>query len=1106
MREPALIAELAERDIRVWASGERLRVDAAAGALTPELRARLTESRGELLSFLRGPGPLSFAQERLWILDQLEPGSATYIVPVGLLLEGRLDVEALRRALGDLVARHAALRTSFREQEGGVVQIVADPVTIVLPVVDVSTKPDSLEVLLRHEAARGFDLGVAPLFRAVLYRLAPDHHVLLLVQHHSVTDAWSLNVLMGDLGALYVEHVNGRSASLPELTANYRDYARWQRRTMQGDELALQQEYWRSSLTGAPQTLDLPTDRARPPVEAHRGAFEPFKVAREVSNNVYTLARHDGATPFMVLLSAFEVLLWRYTEQEDFLVGTAVAGRPREEFEGLIGLFVNSLVIRGNTSGNPTGRELIARVREACLSAYANDALPFERVVELLRPERDLSRNPLFQVMIVLQGSPAKPFDVPGLEARRVFVDRGSAQVDLTLNVLESPDGFSGAFEYATDLFERATIVRMAEHFETLLRSLVANPDQPVATLPLLTEAEREEQHHWNETAAPVSAQCVHELIARQAASAGSRVAVEFGEETLTYDELEARANRLAARLRSHGAAPGVRVGVFLERSLEMVVGVLGILKAGAAYVPLDPAFPAERLAFMLEDSGAALVVTSAALARVVPSPALPRVLVDVEEPPLPTASPAPAAPATPDDLAYVIYTSGSTGRPKGVAITHRALVNLLESMAREPGLHAQDVLLSVTTLSFDIAGLELYLPLIQGARVVLASRDEASDGALLMARLATSGATMMQATPATWRLLLQSGWTGNPRLTVLCGGEALPRDLADVLVAKVGELWNVYGPTETTIWSSAGRVQSGHGPVSIGRPIANTQLWVLDARLQPLPVGVPGELYIGGLGLAQGYWHRPELTAERFIPDPFAATPGARLYKTGDRARWLANGTLECLGRLDTQVKLRGFRIELGEIEAALHECPGVGQAAVVSQDVTGAEPRLVAFLTASPTMPIDTTTVRAKLGTWLPAYMVPAAYVVLDALPLTPNGKIDRKALKKRDAGGVSSAAVHVAPRTPTEEAVAAIWAETLQVPSLSIDDNFFDVGGHSLSAARIITRLRSTFDVDVRLRALFEQPTIAGLSEVVDLLVVSRGDLTARATSVTREEFEV
>ncbi|MFL6289704.1 MAG: amino acid adenylation domain-containing protein, partial [Thermoanaerobaculia bacterium] len=764
-----------------------------------------------------------------------------------------------------------------------------------------------------------------------------------------------------------------------------------------------------------------------------------------LSSHARAVAREHAVSPFMVLLGAFQALVSRYTGQEDVVVGSPIANRTRSELEGLIGFFVNTLVLRTDLGGDPSGVALLSGVRETALGAYAHQDLPFEYLVEKLQPQRDLSRNPLFQLMFNLLNAPVERVESAGLSLSSLQSSGSTALFDFQVYLTETPQGLSMAWEYATDLFDAATVERLARHFGNLLAGIASHPEARLSELPLLDPEERSQLLvEWNETSRDLPAGLVHEWIAAQAARTPEAVAVTFGAESLTYGELDRRANGLAWRLRDQGVGPEVRVGIALERSLEMVVAVLGVLKAGGAYVPLDPSYPAERLAFMKADAGLAVVLES----------------LDFEE-----APEAPPVDLGPDNAAYVIYTSGSTGRPKGVQVPHGALANFLISMAGRPGFGAEDVLLAVTSLSFDIAGLELYLPLMQGGRIVLASREEAADGRRLQELLA--GATVLQATPATWRLLIDSGWQSGEGLKALCGGEALPPSLASDLLARVGSLWNVYGPTETTVWST---VEEIHGPVSIGRPIGNTEAYVLDGHGNPVPVGALGELVLGGAGVARGYLGRPDLTAEKFVPNPFSV-PGSRMYRTGDLARWCPEGTLECLGRIDHQVKVRGFRIELGEIEAALGRHPDVTAAVVVVRDE-----RLVAYVVGA-----DVSGLRSWLRQSLPEYMVPTAWVALEKLPLTPNGKVDRRALP----APAMAAASATAPRNPVEELLAEIWCELLGLDRVGIDDDFFDLGGHSLKATQLVARVRRAFGVDLPLRRLFEVPTVAGLGRVVERL---------------------
>lgn len=1015
----------------------------------------------------------SFAQEQLWFLDQLLPGQGAYNFSEAVRLRGALVVGALERALGAIVLRHEALRTVFREIDGVPVQVIADPGSFSLPVVDVNGEAHRLGTRMGEEAARGFDLERGPLFRAVLYRVGANEHVLLLLMHHIVSDAWSVEVLLGELAVLYGDFVSGREASLPELQIQYADYAEWQRGQLRGEALETQLGYWRDQLSEAPQVLELPTDRPRPPIETHRGASYSFLVPRPVSDGVAALAQRESATVFMALLAAFQVLLGRYAGQQDLLVGTPVANRGRTELEGLIGLFVNTLVLRGDLSGDPTVQELLGRVRESCLGAYAHQDLPIGRLVEDLRPVRDLSRNPLFQTMLVLRNVRFEARDLPGLSVTPMDVDRRASQFDLTLNVEERPDGLHGTFEYATDLFDEATIARMAGHWQTILAGMIASPACRVAELPLLTDGERQQLLvEWNDTRAAVPEVLVHELVEAQVARTPERTAVTAGATTWSYAELDARATRLAQALRARGVGRGQLVGLCLDRSADMIAALLGILKAGAAYLPLDPSFPAERLRFMVEDAQLALLVSTTALARAFSLPRERQLLIDADAEAIASAPatrlPVDAQTAQPGDPAHIIYTSGSTGKPKGVVIPHRAVVNLLTSLTREPGLRASDRLVAVTTLSFDIAAVELLLPLMVGAHVIVASRDEAGDGEALRALLESSHATVLQGTPATWRLLLDAGWMGTADFLAMTGGESLSPDLAEALLARTGALWNLYGPTETTVYSTGGRVTHPRAGISIGRPVANTTVRVLDAQRQLCPIGVPGELYIGGAGVALGYLHRAELTAERFLPDPFAATPMARLYRTGDRARWLANGTLEHLGRLDFQVKVRGFRIELGEIEAALADHEAVRQAVVAVRGSSPDEARLIAYVTLRPGQTATGSELRRFLRRSLPEYMLPNAFVELDELPRTPNGKVDRKALPS--AGEQRSAeGDFIAPRSTIEKTVADVWQEVLGVSRISVRDNFFELGGHSLLAAQMVARLARCHGYRLGLRSV-------------------------------------
>ncbi len=1010
--------------------------------------------------------PLSFAQQRLWYLDQLEPGSAAYHLPLAVRLQGPLNVAALEEACAQIIKRHESLRTIFAVVDGEPVQRIMPPAPFKLEMESLQQFAPALREAevrrrVREEARRPFDLATGPLLRVKLYRLAEQEHVVFVCMHHVISDGWSRGVFLKEMAEFYRAFASGRTVTLPELPIQYVDFAQWQRNWLQGEVLEKQLAYWKKQLAGL-TTLQLPTDRPRPPVQTYRGARQSFTLPPALANALREFSQRESVTLFMTLLAAFQTLLHRHAQQPDIVVGTPIANRTRAETEGLIGFFANTLVMRCDFSGDPTFRELLQRVRETALGAYAHQDLPFERLVEELQPERDLSRSPLFQVMFILQNTPKRPMaDHPDLTVTVLDSEGGTAMFDLTLSLTEAEDGsLSGYLEYNTDLYEGVTMARWLARFHTLLAGILAAPDQPVSRLPLLPPAEREQVLlEWNATQADYPDRCLHELLAAQVAATPQAIAVIFEQQELTYEELNTRANQLAHHLRSLGLQPEELVGICVERSLDMVVGLLGILKAGGAYVPLDPAFPPERLAFMVKDAGLRILVTQSTLLESLPEHNAELVCLDTDWPFIedkPRSNPENVN--TPEHLAYVIYTSGSTGTPKGVQISHKAVVNFLQAMRQRPGLAANDVLVAVTTLSFDIAGLEIYLPLLVGARVVIASREVASDGASLLELLRHSHATVMQATPATWRLLLAAGWQPGSGLKVLCGGEALPRELAAQLLERSASLWNMYGPTETTIWSTVHAVTESNAAIVIGRPIANTQVYILDRHLQPVPIGVVGDLYLGGDGLARGYWRRPELTAEKFIAHPFARTPGERLYKTGDLARYLWDGSIDFLGRSDHQVKVRGFRIELEEIEAVLSQHPAVQAAVVVAREDSPGDQRLVAYLINRAGQQATGSELRNFLRLKLPDYMLPSAFVNLPAFPLTPNGKVDRRQLPPPQGAVVDEVrTTYVAPRTPMEELIVQIWRETLKIEHVGVHDNFFDLGGHSLLSMQVIARLQ-------------------------------------------------
>ncbi|HZF09510.1 MAG TPA: amino acid adenylation domain-containing protein [Thermoanaerobaculia bacterium] len=1048
-----------------------------------------------------GPAPLSFAQERFWLLHQLDPEVPWYHLFKVIHLHGPLDPAAMAASLRDLVHRHEALRTVFVVVDGQPVQMAAPGAHPGLPVLDLAALPAAAregetQRLAEATVVERFDLAAALPLRARLLRLGEEHFALVLVMHHIVSDRRSWQIFIQELSTIYQARRAGRPGALPEPSLQYADFAAWQRAGLRGETLAADLAYWRRRLAGTLPVLDLPAYRSRSPVRNNRGARHVQQLSRALSQALFELAQRQGASLFMTLLAGFFALLGRYSGSRDLVVGSPVTGRGRPELEGLIGCFLNTLALRADLSGDPSFGELLGRVRETAASAYAHRDLPFEALLEELRPERDLSRTPLFQVMFVLLDLGASLMEGVQLEDLRLTEVENlqiGSEYDLTLNVDRQGRQLRCDWVFATDLLDASEVRRMAGHFETLLAGLAADPTCRLSELPLLTPAEAHAvAFDWNDTLRPPAGMPVHELVAAAAQSLGEAVAVTCSGEHLTYGELVRRASSFAGRLAAAGVGTDVLVGLCLERSLALPITLLAVLTAGGAYLPLDPDYPRERLSYVLQDSRVPLLVTENRLLSRLPEHGARVVLVDEAPSDRTATGSAPALRPTAAHLAYVIYTSGSTGRPKGVAVSHGALANFLLSMCDRPGLATGDRLLAITSLSFDIAGLELYLPLLAGATIELADHETVSDGVRLLARLEGAGVTVLQATPSTFRLLLAAGWpSGRTPLKVLCGGEELPRALAAELLDRAAELWNVYGPTETAIWSLRSRVATGgEGPVSIGRPIDSTRVYLVDLGLRPVPVGVAGELTIGGGGLARGYLGRPELTAERFVPDPTGADPGARVYRTGDLARYRPDGALEFLGRIDQQVKVRGHRVELGEIEAALGRHPAVSQAVVTARADGGTGTilpchlRLIAYLVPREPAPVPAPTsaeLRAFLKQWLPEAMLPAVFVALPALPLTPNGKVDRRALPSPEPVPADRTGL-VPPRTPVEAALARIWCEVLRLPAVGVHDNFFELGGDSILGMQIVSRAARA-GLGIAPRQLFQHPTVAALAAVAD-----------------------
>jgi amino acid adenylation domain-containing protein len=1073
----------------------RLGIDVTPGMLfdapTPArfvtaIEASAARRRASPLSFDRAdrtvPVRVSSQQERMWFLQQMQPTGTAYNLPQALRLRGSLRVESLRWSLDRLLERHESLRTSFAVRQGLPVQHIASRLAADLPVLDFSAidAPDRLDAVVANMQAvttTPFDLTALPLIRTRLYRLGDDDHVLLVVTHHIISDHWAYGLLNRELSGLYNSHARGGGLQPVAVgKVQHADFVDSDARWMNDDALEGQLGYWKQQLAGM-TPCEVPADRPRPPAWTSDGAAIIIPFADDLACRVNAYARSQRASSFMVLLAVYQLLLHRYTGVDDITVGCPVANRHRLASEDLISVFVNTLVFRTDLSGQPTFDDLVGRVKAVSLDAFAHQDVPFDRLVSELRPPRDPSRSPLFQAFFNVQNAPMPLPSFDGLAVEWVSFDHRAAQFDFSL-MIDTVWAKTVTLEYNTDLFEAERMQRMLGHYLTLLEAALAAPGQHVGALAMLTDdelsaiaaAEKGPTVAFDESAG------VHDLVAAQARRTPDAPAVSFGDRTLTYAEVERRANRLARRLIDAGVARGDAVGVHLERSAEMVVALLGVLKAGAHYLPLDPSFPADRLEFMQADARIEVVVTTSHLVGSASGLTNAICLDREQDTDAPDEHEPPAVVAGGEDLAYVIYTSGSTGRPKGVQIEHRNVVNLLASMADEPGICSDDVLLSVTTLSFDISVLEIFLPLTTGAHVVIADRQTTLDPLRLAAAIKRWRPTVMQATPTTWLMLIDAGWIGDTSLTVLCGGEPMIPELARSLLVRCKALWNVYGPTETTVWSAIKRIEPGFARITIGAPIANTTLEILDAHRRRLPCGLAGELLIGGAGVARGYLDRPELTDERFIVDP--DDPASRLYRTGDLAQRLPDGDIELLGRIDNQIKLRGHRIELGEIEAALAGHPAVTRAVVTTHQFGPGDTRLVAYYTHDGDP--DPTELSEHLQATLPRYMIPAAYVALDEFPLTPNKKVDRNALPS--PGAVSGEAGGDPPRPGIESEIASIWRTVLGVERIDRDDDFFDLGGHSLLAIRVFVQLEKLTGQAFPLSSLFKASTVCGFAELL------------------------
>ncbi|PPK63150.1 non-ribosomal peptide synthetase [Actinokineospora auranticolor] len=1085
--------------------------------LSPEQRARVmatlrstaapsVPAERPLVALPRDGAPLPAApvQEQFWFLHQIAPTQPTYTIPFSFTLTGELDVDVLVAVLAEVERRHEVLRASLVEHEGRIVHRIAEPAEMPqLALVDLSGLPTAererrAEELIRQTVRTVFDPARGPLLRSVLIRFSATEHLLLWVAHHAIADGISLGVLANEIVGLYRQLTDPRAPELPEPAVQYADYATWQREWLSGRRREKLVGYWTELLSGVP-ALDLATDFPRPPRQTFDGATKWFRVPARLTGQLRALAEREGCTLFMLLLATYQVLLARHAGQDDFAVGVPVAGRGKPEVDALIGPFLNTVALRADLADDPAFTDLLARVRDAVLDGFGHQELPFGAVVEALKQRRDSSRNPVYQVMFGFGNTPISEERIPlgpGVSMIPRGITNGTARVELELVMEEDGDELTGRLEYNTALFGPTTADRLAERFVALLRGIAAAPATRVGALPLVPKAELDLIATWNDTEIGYPThRTVVDLVAEQARRAPDKVAVRSEGASLTYAELERRSNRLANALLELGVEHGSGVAVCLERGADTLVALLGVLKTGAHYVPLDPTYPVHRLAYMLEDSKVGIVVAGAGLTMPFDTRSL--LLVDPDGPRVRAARPtAPARRPAADDVAYVIYTSGSTGRPKGVVVEHRGLVNLLCSMRDRLGLVASDVCGSLASLSFDMAVPELYLPLLIGATVVVGGKEAAADGARLRRLIAEFGLTALQATPTTWQLLLDAGLEPGALRLATCTAEAMPEVVAAGLYRRVADVWNLYGPTETTVFSTMHRITEHDlgAPPPIGTPIGNTTLHVVDRQGQTAPIGAVGELYIGGVGLARHYRGRPDLTGDRFRAD-LPACPGTRVYRTGDLVRYRPDGVLEYLGRADHQVKLRGFRIEPGEIETVLTAHPAVGRAYVALRAFGPDDARLVGYVVTADES-LSGADLRTHAAASLPQYMVPAHFHTLPEFPLTPNGKLDRAKLLELPVDGAGTG--HAPPRDETEREVAAIFAEVLGVASVGRDDDFFLIGGHSLLATQVVTRVRDRLGVPLSIDVAFDRSTVALLAAEV---TARRGERTEAFLRVLR-----
>jgi amino acid adenylation domain-containing protein len=1033
--------------------------------------------------------PASSNQKQFWVASRLQPDNSAYHIPSLFHITGNLDQEALMRSFDEITKRHDIYRNVFSTEDGHLLQLPTDiaPVqftSISLEDIGLEQKEKKLQELVAEEVACPFDFEKGPLLRVSLFCLGTVEYYLLIVVHHIVNDLRTTKLFSEELSYIYNSFTTGKSVSLPMPEKCYKDYVTWQRDWFTSEEYEEMISKWVSRLGNHSGYLNLPTDYPRQPFQVVSGGVIRFSFSKIISGALGTFSKKHSVSNYLVLQAAYLILLYRYTSQNDIIIGTPLTNRRKEEHKNIFGCFVSILPLAFDVSGELSFEDVLRHVRQHMLWAHRIQEVPYEHIIKKLQLKRDLSYNPLFQVGFTFE--PPMELDLRDLEVVPHKTHHGGNQLDLFLTLWEKAEEINGFLEYNAELYTEQTMADFVGHYQILLEGILKQPGDPIAKLPLLREIEKDRiLEEWNRTASNLPEEpLLQSAFEVQVQNNPDAIALVFEKSNLTYQELNERSNQLAHYLQDLGVGPDTFVGVFMDRSIEMVVALLGVVKAGAAYLPLDPNFPEDRLSFMLEDSNASLVLTQQHLSESLNFENIHKINMDGEFNLFkhqPTSNLKTSI--LPENLVYVMYTSGSTGKPKGVQIPHVAVVNFLLSMSREPGLVQSDVLLAVTTLSFDISVLELFLPLTVGATVIIASRDDAVNGQKLLALIETSGATVMQATPTTWYLLLAAGWEGTKNFKVLCGGEPMPLDLAQQLVRRSKDVWNLYGPTETTVWSTIYRVPADVKEVLVGKPIANTQLYIVNEKDQPNPVGVAGELLIGGIGVSRGYLNRPELTDEKFMPDHIGKNSEERLYRTGDFACYLPDGNVKLFGRMDNQVKLRGFRIELGEIETVLERSASIDKAVVlVREDVPG-DRRLVAYVTIEDSSDYSEVRLRQYLKRNLPAFMVPSNIVVMDKMPLTPNKKIDRKSLPPPDLKRPDLESQFELPHNELERQVSRIWSSLLKIDQIGTHDNFFELGGDSLRCVQLAMMLEKELKKKVPVVKIFQYPTIKAFSDYLD-----------------------